>query len=76
MNNTERLQEQLTGCRQIIRLDAAVLAAVLDKTGPVEVRQMEIRRNLRDQRQVLAACDPQGGIYRLWTEGGGTDAGN
>ena len=65
-----RLKEQLTGCQQLVQLDQAVIAAILEKTGAVEVTRADIRRLLEEKRQVRAAYDAETGVYRLWTEGG------
>lgn len=62
----QRLQEELTGLRQVTVLDQAVLAAVLEKTGEVTVSGEDIRRHLQEKRQVRAEQMPEG--FRLWTE--------
>ena len=65
--NKNRVTEELAGCREIIRLDAAVLAAVLMQTGPVTVRRDEIRRLVEAKTAVRADVTESG--FRLWTEG-------
>lgn len=64
----QKLQEELTGYRQVIELDQAMLAAVLNKTGEVTVRREDIRRCLQEKRQVRAAQTEEG--FRLWLEDG------
>ncbi|MBE6961271.1 MAG: hypothetical protein E7445_02320 [Ruminococcaceae bacterium] len=64
-----KLREELEGCRQIMALDQAVLAAVLTEIGEVTVRREDIRRHLQENRQVRAAYDPEAGTYTLRPEG-------
>lgn len=63
----KKLREELEGCRQVMALDQAVLATILEKSGPVTVSREDIRRNLQEKRQVRAEQTPEG--FRLWPEG-------
>lgn len=62
-----KLREELEGLRQVMALDQAVLAAVLEQTGRVTVSREDIRRNLQQKRQVRAEQTAEG--FRLWPEG-------
>ena len=64
-----KLREELEGCRQIMALDQALLAAILEETGEVAVSRDAVRRHLQEKRQVRAVYDPETGCYRLWPEG-------
>lgn len=64
-----KLREELEGCRQVMALDQALLAAVLAETGPVTVSREALRRCVQDRRQVRAEHTAEG--FRLRTEGGG-----
>ena len=64
----KRLREELEGCRQVLALDQAVLAAVLERTGGAAVSREDIRRHLREKTQVRAEYSPEEGGCRLWTE--------
>ena len=72
-DQVKKLREEAAGCRQVIELDQAVIAAVLEKTGAVTVDRESLSRHLRERTQVRAAFRPETGSYRLWLEGG--DAG-
>lgn len=61
-----KLREELDGCRQVMELDQAVLAAVLEKTGEVTVERAAIQRLLQEKRQVRAEQTAEG--FCLWTE--------
>ena len=63
----QKLREELEGRRQIMELDQAVLAAVLEQTGEVAVAQADLRRHLQEKRQVRAEQTAEG--FRLWLEG-------
>lgn len=62
-----KLREELEGLRQVMALDQAVLAAVLEQTGRVTVSREDIRRNLQQKRQMRAEQTAEG--FRLWPEG-------
>ena len=64
-----KLREELEGCRQVMALDQAMLAAILDETGAVTVSREAIGRHLREKRQVRAEWLPETDSYRLWPEG-------
>ena len=61
-----KLRGEPEACRQIMELDQAVMAAILEKTGAVTVAQADIRRHLQEKRQVRAEQTADG--FRLWTE--------
>ena len=63
------MEKEQTGLQQILGLDQAVMAAILEKTGPVTVCQEDIRRLLAAKQPVRAALSAEGSIC-LWTEGG------
>ena len=65
----KRLREELEGCRQVMGLDQAVMAAILEKTGEVQVSRECVRRCLQERQAVRAEQTAEG--FRLWTEGGG-----
>lgn len=65
----KRLREELEGCRQVMGLDQAVMAAILEKTGEVQVSRERVRRCLQERQTVRAEQTAEG--FRLWTEGGG-----
>ena len=66
----EKLREELAGFRQVVELDRAVMAAILEKTGEVTLEQADIRRHLQEVRQIRADYSTTDGSYRLWLEGG------
>lgn len=70
----KRLREELEGCRQVIKLDQAVMAAILEKAGEVTVSREDIRRHLRETRQIRAAWQPETDSCRLWLEEADADA--
>ena len=63
-----RQREELTGYRQIIELDQAVMAAILEKAGAVTVGREDIARHLQEKTKVRADWEPAADSYRLWTE--------
>lgn len=54
------------GYQQLMALDQAVLAAVLEKTGAMTVERAAIQRHLQEKRQVRAEQTAEG--FRLWVE--------
>lgn len=62
-----KIREELEGCRQIMGLDQAVMAAILEVTGEVAVSREAVCRCLRERRTVRAEQTAEG--FRLWTEG-------
>lgn len=65
----EKLREEWMGLRQVVDLDQAVMAAILEKTGAVTVSREDIRRCLQEKRQVRAEWLTETGGCCLWAEG-------
>ena len=60
--------EEGKACQELMRLDQAILAAVLSVTGEVTVQREAVNRHLREATAVRAVYDEAAGTYRLWTE--------
>ena len=64
------LREQIDGYQQMADINQAMVAAIVEATGPVTICQEDINRILRQRRHV-AVTRKEDGSYLLTMEAGG-----
>lgn len=67
------LREQLVGYQQMADINQAMMAAIVEATGPVTIRREDISRILQEQRRVAVTCNADGSYLLTMEAGGETD---